>query len=128
MKADQLNELIRVADASFLAAQTKLSDLRNQEKLIRDQLNSLKTSQKEAAALDRSSGDPALKAGADDRWYQWISGRKSALNTDLARIQALKTQQFDIVKRAFGRRQAMRAVAAKRRAEARQVIERRSQY
>lgn len=128
MKATKLKDLIKVTDATFMAAQSKLAELREREASLRAQLEQLASSQTALAQSDRSASDAALKAGADALWIQWIAGRKTILNGELAQLQAHKANQFVIVKKAFGRRQAMRAIANKAKLEAMQARERRNNY
>ena len=119
MKTRQIGPLIKVADASFLAAQAKLADLRKREAALRQQLQDLRDDRSRQQATRPETDDSALKGGADTRWMQWIAGRQAALNAELAGLQVQKAQQFDVVKKAFGRRQAMRALATKSQIAAR---------
>lgn len=126
MTAAKMKDLTRIADATFLASQTKLAELRDIERALRDQLADLSQSRKTLAETDRSSGDAALTAGADARWLHWIAVRQTKLNSELAALQARKAAQFDIVKKTFGRRQAMRALLARELAKAAQDRDRRT--
>jgi len=125
MSAIQMKDLAKIAETSFRAAQMRLADLRRCETALREQLQDLNHALRERALADRSKGDPALAAGADELWLQWIATRQTALNLELAGLQSKKAQQFDVVKRAFGRRQAMRALVSREVAVAKQAQARR---
>ena len=126
MKSRQLRDMIKVTDAAFMAAQAKLVLLRQQDAEIRDQLLSLRERRIGNHTGRPKQDDPALKAGADALWLQWIAKRQATLNAELAQLQVQKAQQFDRVKKAFGRRQTMRALLAKSQEDARMQRDRRA--
>lgn len=128
MKFKDVKALGGLTEATFLAAQARLAKLSRQENALRAQLRRLQDDRNALARTERGAEDAALAAGADVRWFQWISGRQTLLNTELAQVLALKAHQLDVVRKAHGRQQALEKLTQKLRAEQRQRAERKKDF
>ncbi len=126
MKVDELSGLLRLSEASFASEQAKLGALQRDEVAIRTQLRDLIKSRDHAATQPRAKDEAALRAGADMRWHRWIDTRRTTLNQELAQVIARRQLQFEKVKRAFGRKQALEKLLARANAEAKQQSLRRA--
>lgn len=107
MTKNELRRLQRIADAHYLAEQAKLSGLVKTEVEIREKLAGLSNSRKQTYSPDEAT----LMTGADLRWYQWVDTRRSALNQELARTLAQREQQVSVLRKVFGRKQAIDSLA-----------------
>lgn len=121
-KAADLDALVRVQQTALTAAQTRVAVIQRQEADLRAQIADLRARKLEVHTRD----DPATRAGADTRWQGWIASRLESLNNELAQVCAEKDRQIAVLRVAFGRDQAMRALANRAKAEARQINARRS--
>lgn len=113
-----------ILDAQVLTAQTKVAIIRRQEHDLRQQIARLREQRFDRPVAD----DPATRAAADVRWQGWIDTRLTALNTELAQIMVQKDREIAVLRRAFGRQQAMRALQDKAEKEARDQAMRRQTY
>ena len=107
MTVKKLAQLGKLTDAAFLAEQAKLARLTRQEADLRAQIAQLAAARNGTADRLRDGSDPALQAGADVRWHQWIAVRQTRLNEELLQILTRKARQIDAVRRAHGRAQAL---------------------
>ena len=114
----KLAQLGDLTEAAFLSEQAKLAKLARQESELRAQLARLRQDRSDASGADRPSGDPALAAGADVRWHQWIAARQTRLNAELLQVMTLKRYQIEKVRRAHGRSQALDHLVQRTKAEA----------
>lgn len=112
MKAADLSKLKDVMSAKLLAEQAKLDRLHREEQALRKQLADLVQDRNETAHQTRGPGDAALQAGADVRWHRWIDARRGHLNQELALLIAKRERQLQMVRKAFGRNEAVDALRA----------------
>ena len=124
MKPADLDALLVLAETRFAAVQAQLAALTRQETALREQLASLARDRAEQSGRD--AADAAVRAGADVRWHRWIDSRRLLLNQELAQLRARRLRQVKVVKAAFGRKEALVALAARVRAADRQQRARRA--
>ena len=60
--------------------------------------------------------EPAMRAGADERWEHWIAQRLTIMNADLAQLRVRIVHERRRVQQAFGRREALAALVARAQA------------
>ena len=121
--SDRLAALARVTDIAFFADQARMAALRRAEEDIRARL----------ADLDRPRHDPtvplaedaALRAGADITWQLWVDVRRSALNTELARVLVAQAAARRTLSTSFGRDTAANRLRDRARHGDREWIEKR---
>jgi hypothetical protein len=92
------------------AAQAEMADLKQREADLRQNLADLAAQKLRDV---RAEADPALIAGADLRWQQWVDQRRAAVNAELAQVLALIENRQHRLRGLFGRDQAARALADK---------------
>lgn len=109
----QLAALARLTEAAFTAKQAEMAILKQAEAALRAKIAALN-----APPAARPGDDPATMAGADARWQIWVDQRRRALNSELARLLAGQERLRQDLSRAFGRDQAIRALAERQNAQA----------
>ena len=120
MDPRKLFQLSELTGAAFRAEASKLAKLNQSEMIIKAQISRLMEDRGALAKTERSSTEPALRAGADARWHQWIAARHTRLNAELLQIMTLKRFQMEKVRKANGRSEAMDQLTLRaRQAEAR---------
>ncbi|EEX08831.1 conserved hypothetical protein [Ruegeria lacuscaerulensis ITI-1157] len=125
MKADKLTDLAAVTEAAFHKEYQVLRPVLEREAQIQDQLSRLDAQLKQVQS-SASVTESYRIAGADVLWHQWEAATRRALNTELARVRSQKLAMMEDLRLAFGRRQAVEALARKQRCEKRRNIQRRS--
>ena len=120
---DQSAGLIDVTEATYLAAQARFHRLKAEEAGLRQQLAELNDA-RNRLQIDAAHGS----APAAARWLSWIASRQEDLNTALARVRAQEAQQMQVLRRAFGRKEAIRAVLRRLEADRAQMRARRSTF
>ena len=109
-KADQIAELQDLTGLALRALQTEMHRLSAKEQALRQNLSDL-TAQRATQGM-RAADDPALIAGADLRWQQWVDQRRAMVNMELAQVLALMANCQQRLQRAFGRDQVALSIAA----------------
>ncbi len=115
VKADQLADLLDLAQVAFASEQSKLAALSRRESAIRAQLETLIQSRAQSALL-KDAESAAMKAGAEVRWHRWIDTRRETLNRELAQVMALRAQSVAAVRRAFGKKEALAGLLSQSKA------------
>ncbi len=111
-RAAQLAGLARLTDAAFKARQAEMAILKQTEAALRATIAALN-----APKPHRPGDDPATMAGADANWQIWVDQRRRALNLELARLLAAQERLRHDLGQAFGRDQAIRALAKQQNAQ-----------
>lgn len=127
MKRD-LAQLAQLTDAALLAAQSKMSAAKAREIELRETLKSLDVSRSERAVATLGQADAALMAGADAQWLTWVEQRRRLINAELAKCLVAQDHCQQVVRRAFGRDQAVEALEKARVASVKRATARRSDY
>lgn len=100
----KLQSLHRVTEMALNTKQARVAALRDQSNALKQQITDL-----DQAVLARghkagqSQSDVALQAGVDLVWHRWIEGRKIAINTERARLEAEIDKARAEMAREFGR-------------------------
>lgn len=102
---DDAAALAGLTGAVFAAGQAGMARLRQQEATLRDRLDGLEARKRAALAALQGDG-PALAAGVDVLFHDWVNSRAEALQRELARCLAQQAQARATLVRAFGRSQA----------------------
>lgn len=106
--AQRIADLAILTSVSLRAAQAEMADLKAHEADLRQNLIDLAA---QKLRDPRAEDDPALIAGADLRWQQWVDQRRAAVNAELAKLLALIDNRQHRLRGLFGRDQAVRALA-----------------
>jgi hypothetical protein len=106
--AQRIADLAVLTSVSLRAAQAEMADLKAHEADLRQNLIDLAA---QKLRDSRAEDDPALIAGADLRWQQWVDQRRAAVNAELAQLLALIDNRQHRLRGLFGRDQAARALA-----------------
>lgn len=105
---DRIRELQRLTGLALHATRSEMASLRAREADLREKLVTLAAQKQQAP---RAADDPALIAGADLRWQQWVDQRRAAINAELAQVLAQSDNCRMRLRATFGRDQAARALA-----------------
>lgn len=123
--AQRIAELAVLTSVSLRAAQAEMADLKAREADLRQNLIDLAAQKLRAL---RAEDDPALIAGADLRWQQWVDQRRAAVNAELAQLLALIDNRQHRLRGLFGRDQAARALVDRAQSDRRLQRLRASDY
>lgn len=121
-------QMAKLTDASLQAAHGALAVEVAREKDLRASLSLLSRSRTERANTNLDIADAALIAGADGQWLAWVENRRRLINAELSKCLVRQDHCQQIVRKAFGRDQA---VAGLRKAHAeteKRMHARRSDY
>ncbi len=127
MKRD-LAQLARLTDAAFQAAQGDMAAAKAREVSLRETLKSLDLSRSQRATATLGETDVALIAGADVQWVAWVEQRRRLINAELAQCLVKQDHCQQVVRRTFGRDQAVTSLEKARAAIAKRDAARKSDY
>lgn len=120
--------LVQLTQLHFQAAQSEMAAVLAQEARLNENLAQLMESREALAAAPRDAAEPALIAGADLRWNQWVDQRRAVINAELAQCQISKERCRNKLREAFGRSQASAALEARAAKTIEMAAKRRSAY
>lgn len=123
-----LEQLARLTAVALLAAQSEMAAAKARETELRITMKSLDLSRSERAVATLGQADASLVAGADSQWLIWVEQRRRLINAELAKCLVTQDHCQQIVRRAFGRDQAVAALEMARKARAKKVAARRADY
>ncbi|WP_322891193.1 MULTISPECIES: hypothetical protein [unclassified Yoonia] len=109
---DRVGELAVLTGLALRAAQAEMAELKAREADLRQNLTDLLA---QKTRDPRPQNDPALIAGADLRWQQWVDQRRATVNAELAQVLAQIDNRQRRLRGLFGRDQAARALVEKAR-------------
>ena len=122
MTMKKLEQLLRVTEAHYQREFAMVKDILAKEGSIRRALAQL-DEQKTQAHSDLANGMMMQSMGAEILWQTWAAKTRTTLNIELAQVLARKETVMDQVRKAFGRREAVKTMlkaeqknAAKRKA------------
>ena len=118
--------LARLAGLASSAAEARLAALTRVATELRVRLAALDDARR-TRAEELESADAALLAGADLRWHRWIEGRRSALNSELARTLTDIARAQAALRKSFGQRLAAEALAEQEHKDRRRLQDRRDE-
>lgn len=95
----------------------RLRDVLAEEARLRAALARLTAQATEARALPEAAITGLREIGADLSWQGWVAQQRAALNSALALTLARKEQALPALRRAFGKAEAARALAARHLAD-----------
>lgn len=127
-KAEQLAKLKQITSAELQIANLGMAKLRQEEESLRAQLKALRLSQDERVNANLIEADVSLIAGADVKWLAWIEARSTFLNQELLTSIVAQDQFLETVKRAFGRAEAVKSLAAKEDMNQKHLVQKRTDY
>lgn len=109
-RSSDWRDLESLTGLAFEAAQQKMVSLRNRETQIRETLAAiLRSGPEQSGSSDHDL--PALRAGAETLWQQWVDRRRSDLNLELARTLVQIDAARTALSVAHGRHQATQDIA-----------------
>lgn len=107
MKPERLKRLQAATEVGFLKARQKVQPILDEEASARHNLARLAQQENDNRAATGS--DQAMQSlGADMLWRSWVAKTRRQLNFELARVMVRKEPAMEDVRRAFGRKEAMR--------------------
>ena len=112
MKQTDLTALMRVADAVYQHESRAMAELAREEQAIRGALSAVNAASDGLKTAQIEETGRMVMTGAELAWRAWAGKRKTALNTELARVLVRKSQDMARVRAAFGRREALRLLDA----------------
>ena len=114
----ELKALEAITRAKYDQQQQSFQRILGEENRLRAELARLDEMLKTAEAEGGAEG--GMRAiGADILWQSWVARSKTALNLQLAQVLAIKEQQLQQVRQAFGKLQVVEQLIAETRAETR---------
>lgn len=101
--AKRMGRISKVLVASYEAQQFKLQSVLEDESLLRQEIDLLKS-----RALDAQthSCESMLLVGADMIWQTWVERKIVQLNAQLAQVLALKDHELTQLRKEFGKKTA----------------------
>ncbi len=114
MKPKHLGRLQQVADAVYQHEQRAIKAICAEETALRRALAALDAGGAEFAPADIGKTGALALSGAEMAWRKWSGNRRAALNAELARVLARKSQELTRVRQAFGRSEAIRMLHGNR--------------
>jgi len=105
-----MSDLSKVTEAAFQKEYQKLHPVLQEEARVMQQLARLNR-QLDQVRTDSALSDGYRVTGTDVLWHRWESTTRRQLNTELARVRSQKLEAMDHLRRAFGRKQAVEALA-----------------
>lgn len=127
-KTEQLAKLKRITSAELQIANLGMAKLRQEEESLRAQLKALRLSQDARVSANLIEADASLIAGADVKWLAWIEARSTFLNQELLTSIVAQDKFLGTVKRAFGRAEAVKSLAAKEDMNQKYLVQKRTDY
>ncbi|MCC7321441.1 MAG: hypothetical protein IT542_10760 [Rubellimicrobium sp.] len=102
MKVNDLTGIRAVTAAALAASEARMTALRHEEARIVARIDDLDAALRRRAA-EATAEDPALRAGADLRWQEWVERSRSALLSGQARLRAAIEAERATLRLTFGR-------------------------
>ncbi|ALI55668.1 hypothetical protein [Celeribacter marinus] len=114
-KTKKIEQLKDVAQVTLTLELGRLAQIRAEEVSFQSRLDALKDSAKQRSAQMQSVDDfdSAMRGGADAKWTAWLSDERRRVLRDMATIAERREVQFELTRRAFGKVEALKALAKK---------------
>ncbi len=109
MTMKKLEQLLSVTEAHYQFEFAMVKDILAKEGSIRRALAQL-DEQKTQAHSDLANGMMMQSMGAEILWQTWAANSRTTLNIELAQVLARKETVMDQVRKAFGRREAVKTM------------------
>lgn len=103
----KLQDLAKLSTIKLQVVQVEMAKLKEREAALRLSIKNLSES-KHHQISTASASDPALIAGANIRWHQWVDQRKTSVNYELAQVLAQRERYLAQLKLAFGQNEAIK--------------------
>ncbi|RYH01564.1 hypothetical protein EU805_12945 [Salipiger sp. IMCC34102] len=113
MTPRQAAELARIAQVAFQADRARMAKVQRAEQRLRAQLDEIKAQERQARDRAAQAPDAMALAGGDRLWHQWIEGRRTTIQTELAQLLARKADLQSELRASFGRKAAAEALEAR---------------
>ncbi len=124
MNQDALSQMSAVTEAMFQREFNAIQGILKEESVLRQSLAQLDAHTQ--SSLENDAQDCAMKSiGADILWQAWISKTRRQLNIELAQVMAKKVEAMTTIRKAFGRKEAVKTLMVNARDEQRRKITRR---
>ncbi|MBI6629393.1 hypothetical protein [Pontibaca salina] len=107
MTTRKIAQLVDVTEAVYMAEYQKIQPILTREATLRSRLAQLQGQR-------NSAGNQQMRAvGADLVWQAWRERSMQELDMELAQVVARKLELLERVRKAFGRKEAVRQLAQK---------------
>lgn len=109
MSRDTLSQMSDVTEAMFQREFSTIQHLLKEESSLRQSLTQLEA-QSNTGKINEAQDLSMNTIGADILWQAWVSKTRRQLNIELAQIMAQKIEAMAHIRRAFGRKEAVKRV------------------
>lgn len=109
MAKSKMDQMTRVTEALYLKEFAKVQPILEEEGRIRTALRHL-DEQRQQGHDELSADSTMQRMGADILWQTWAARTRTSLNIELAQVLARKETVLDQVRKAFGKREALKKI------------------
>lgn len=106
MTPEQATDLARIARLAFESNRVRMAELQRSESRLLAQIEEIGTQARLARDKSCRAPDAMTLSGRDQLWERWIEARRSAIQTELARVKARKADLTADLRQAYGREMA----------------------
>jgi hypothetical protein len=114
MKNDTLSQMSTVTEVLFQREFSAVQGILKEESAIRHSLAQL-DAQSQSSSSNNAQDCAMQTIGADILWQAWVSKTRRQLNIELAQIVARKFEAIAHIRKAFGRKEAVKILMEKSR-------------
>lgn len=127
MNHNILIQMSAVTETMYQREYSAIRSILNEETVLRKSLAQLEI-HSQAAKMDQVRDCTMKTIGADILWQGWVSKTKSRLNIELAQVMARKMDAMTQVRKAFGKKEAVKnLIKSARQEQLKKVNQRRSE-
>jgi hypothetical protein len=121
MRNDTLSQMSTVTEVLFQREFSAIQGILKEESAIRQSLAQL-DAQSQSSSSNNAQDCAMQTIGADILWQAWVSKTRRQLNIELAQILARKIEAMTHIRKAFGRKEAVKKLTEKSRQEQRKKV------
>lgn len=121
MSHETLSQISALTETMFQREFSKIREILKEETVLRQSLVQL-DAQSKTAEINHAQDCTMKTVGADILWQAWVSNTRRQLNIELAQILARKIEAMVHVRKAFGRKEAVKSLIRTARQERQQKI------
>lgn len=121
MRQDTLSQISAVTEVMFQREFSAIQGILKEESDLRQSLAQL-DAQSLSSKVNHADDCTMKTIGADILWQAWVSKARRQLNIELAQVMAKKIEKMSQIRKAFGRKEAVKSVTVTARDEQRRKI------
>lgn len=123
MRQDTFSQMSTVTEVMFQREFNSIRGILKEEADLRQSLTRL-DAHSDAAKIEQGQDYAMQTIGADILWLAWVSQTRRQLNIELAQVMARKLEAMTHVRKAFGRKEAVKSLIKTARQEHQKKIAR----